>query len=199
MKKLIETAKGIPDFDKEGNLPRKCYEVTLKDIKKKLVDNFPNSKTRQSRFECFMKFYKELITNVKSCTHLLIDGSFVTNKQNPRDVDFTIIVDSSKLTKIEKEYLEQKLLEKNELKQEFLMFEEIVDKGMLNEDSLYNLRFYKMGCDFFQITKYPPTHFLYDEYIDDKKMWIDWWGHKRDGSEKGFLNLIVDYEGDLND
>ena len=70
---------------------------------------------------------------------------------------------------------------------------------MLNENSLYNLRFYKMGCDFFQIIKYHPTHFLYNEYLDDKKEWIDWWGHKRDVSKKGFLNLIVDYEEDLND
>lgn len=196
---MIETDKGIPDFEDNGNLPHKCYEVTLEDIKEKLVDNFPNSKTRASRFECFMKFYRELTTNVKSCTHLLIDGSFVTDKENPRDVDFTIIVDSLKLTKTEKDYLEQKLYEKKELKQEFLMFEEIVDKGMLNEDSLYNLRFYKMGCDFFQMTKYPSSHFLYEDYVDDKKYWIDWWGHKRDGCEKGFLNLIVDYEGDVND
>ena len=196
---MIETDKGIPDFEDNGNLPHKCYEVTLGDIKEKLVDSFPNSKTRASRFECFMKFYRDLITNVKSCTHLLIDGSFVTNKENPRDVDFTIIVDSLKLTENEKNYLEQKLYEKKELKQEFLMFEEIVDKGMLKEDSLYNLRFYKMGCDFFQITKYPPSHFLYGDYVDEKKGWIDWWGHKRDGSEKGFLNLIVDYEGDVND
>lgn len=196
---MIETAKGIPDFDKNGNLPHKCYEVTLKEIKDKLVNNFPNSKTRESRFECFIKFYIELITNVKSCTNLLIDGSFVTSKQNPRDVDFTIIVDSLKLKEQEKKFLEQKLFEKNEMKQEFIMFEKIVDKGMLNENSLYNLRFYKMGCDFFQIIKYPPTHFLYNEYLDDKKEWIDWWGHKRDGSKKGFLNLIVDYEEDLNE
>lgn len=59
----------------------KCYEVTLEEIKEKLVDNFPDSNTRQFRFECFMAFYNDLLSNVKSCVRLLIDGSFVTNKK----------------------------------------------------------------------------------------------------------------------
>ncbi len=46
---MIETEKGIPEFNEKGNLPHKCYEVTLEEIKEKFVDNFPNSKTRASR------------------------------------------------------------------------------------------------------------------------------------------------------
>ena len=33
----------MPDFDSRGNLPPKCWEVTLDDIKENLVDNFPYS------------------------------------------------------------------------------------------------------------------------------------------------------------
>ena len=33
---MIEIAKGIPEFDEPGNLPHKCYEVTLEEIKEKL-------------------------------------------------------------------------------------------------------------------------------------------------------------------
>lgn len=87
---MIETEKGILEFQDNGYLPHKCYEVTLDEIKEKLVDNFPDSKTRQSRFDCFLTFYKELLTNVKSCIRLLIDGSFVENKNNPNDVDFVM-------------------------------------------------------------------------------------------------------------
>ena len=192
---LIETARGIPDFDENGNLPHKCYEVTLDEIKEKLVDNFPNSRTRRSRYECFMKFYKELTTNVKSCIRLLIDGSFVTNKENPRDVDFVIIIDSLKLTKSEKNYLEEILFKKDSLKKEFLQYEQFVELGMLHEDSLYNLRFYKMGCDFFQVIKYNHSHLLYENYTKELDAWIRWWGHQRDNTEKGFLNLPVNYGG----
>ncbi len=195
---LIETAIGIPEFEDNGYLPHKCYEVTLNEIKEKLVDNFPDSKTRQSRFECFMRFYKELLDNVKSCIRLLIDGSFVTNKENPRDVDFIIIVDSLKLTKSEKKYLENILFKKDELKKEFVRYEKFVELGMLHEDSLYNLRFYRMGCDFFQVIKYDSSHLLYEEYVEERDGWISFWGHQRDDSEKGFLNLPVDYGGDLN-
>lgn len=196
---MIETAKGIPEFNQQGNLPYKCYEVTLEEIKEKLVDNFPNSKTRASRFECFLKFYIELTENVKSCTRLLIDGSFVTNKKNPRDVDFIIIVDSLKLTQSEKVYLENILSKKNDLKREFLRYENFVKLGMLHKSSLYNLRFFKMGCDFFQVVKYEPSHFMHREYVKELDDWISWWGHQRNGDKKGFLNLPVEYEGDLND
>ena len=193
---MIEIDKGIPNFDENGNLPHKCYEVTLDEIKEKLVDNFPNSKTRASRFECFLKFYKELTRNVKSCTVFLIDGSFVTNKQNPRDVDFTITIDSLRLTENEVKYLNKKLREKTRMRKEFLNFEKIVKQGMIKEESLYNLRFYKMGCDFFYITKYPKNHPQFNKYLNKKKEWIDWWGHDREGEQKGFLKLIADYEGD---
>ena len=194
---MIEIAKGIPEFNEHGNLPHKCYEVTLEEIKEKLVDNFPNSKTRASRFECFLKFYNELTENVKSCIRLLIDGSFVTNKNDPWDVDFVIIVDSLKLTQSEKNYLKDILSEKKILKQEFLQYENFVKLGMLHESSLYNLRFYKMGCDFFQVVKYDSSHFLYGEYIQERDDWISWWGHQRNGDKKGFLNLPVKYGGDL--
>ena len=194
---MIETAKGIPEFQDNGYLPHKCYEVTLEEIKEKLVDNFPNSKTRASRFECFLKFYNELTENVKSCIRLLIDGSFVTNKNDPWDVDFVIIVDSLKLTQSEKNYLKDILSEKKIMKQEFLQYENFVKLGMLHESSLYNLRFYKMGCDFFQVVKYDSSHFLYGEYIQERDDWISWWGHQRNGDKKGFLNLPVKYGGDL--
>ena len=174
----------------------KCYEVTLEEIKEKLVDNFPDSNTRQSRFECFMAFYNDLLSNVKSCVRLLIDGSFVTNKKNPRDVDFVIIVDSLKLTKSEKFYLEDILAKKDNLKREFFRYENFVKIGMLHESSLYNLEFYKMGCDFLQVVKYDTSHFMQTEYIKERDEWISWWGHQRNGIEKGFLNLPVDYGGD---
>ena len=193
---MIETAKGIPEFQDNGCLPYKCYEVTLEEIKEKLVDNFPDSKTRQSRFECFLTFYNDLLSNVKSCVRLFIDVSFVTKKNNPRDVDFVIIVDSLKLTQDEKFYLEDILSKKNNLKKEFLEYENFVKMGILHESSLYNLGFYKLGCDFFQVVKYDTSHRMYTEYIKERDDWISWWGHQRNGVEKGFLNLPVEYGGD---
>ena len=113
-----------------------------------------------------------------------------------RGLDFVIIVDSLKLTQDEKFYLEDILSKKNNLKKEFLEYENFVKMGILHESSLYNLGFYKLGCDFFQVVKYDTSHRMYTEYIKERDDWISWWGHQRNGVEKGFLNLPVEYGGD---
>ena len=59
--------KNVFEFNESGLLPQGCHEITLEEIKKYFVDNFPESTTRQSRFDCFMRFYKDLLKNVKSC------------------------------------------------------------------------------------------------------------------------------------
>lgn len=188
---MIETAKGIPEFNEFGNLPPKCYEVTLDEIKNKLVDNFPNSKTRASRYECFLKFYNELITNVKSCTRLLINGSFVRNIDNPYDVDFVIIIDSKRVTDDEDNYLEHIRTIKNNFREEYDYYKELYENNLISKEELYKLDLFKYGCDFFRIDKLYEPHPMYFEYLEEKKFWIDWWGHDRDKNPKGFLDLKI--------
>ena len=187
---MIETAKGIPDFQENGYLPHKCYEVTLEEIKEKLVDNFPDSKTRQSRFECFMRFYKELLENVKSCIRILIDGSFVENNPNPNDIDLVIVIDSTKYNDYERFYIDNEFVFKNVLRDEFKPLKE-----QENFDLIYESDFYKYGCDFFPLVKEEKDSRDYINYISMKKYWIRQWGHDRFHVEKGFLNLKVTYEG----
>lgn len=52
---MIESVNFVPNFDENGNLPLKCYEVTLDEIKEKFVDAFPNSKNKKS-FQMFFGF-----------------------------------------------------------------------------------------------------------------------------------------------
>lgn len=189
---MIETAKGIPEFQDNGYLPHKCYEVTLKEIKEKLVDNFPDSKTRQSRFDCFMRFYKELLINVKSCIRILIDGSFVEDRCNPNDVDFVIVLDSTKLNDYEQRYLQTEFLFKNVIREEFKKLK------VQNSDLIYESDFFKYGCDFFPMAVEDKSSKDYPIYLRAKKRWIKQWGHDRKNNQKGFLNLKVDYGDDLN-
>ena len=158
---MIGITKGIPEFQENGYLPHNCYEVTLDEIKEKLVDNFPDSKTRQSRFDSFMEFYKELLKNVKSCIRILIDGSFVSNKLNPYDVDFVIILDGNNLTEDESNYLIEKVIYKKELREEYDNLKEKVKKGEIEYSYLYNLELYEYGCDFFPVLKYYPNQIEY--------------------------------------
>lgn len=195
---MIETAKGIPEFNELGNLPHKCYEVTLEDIKEKLVDNFPNSKTRISRFECFLRFYNELVTNVKSCTRLLINGSFVRNIDDPYDIDFVIVIDSKKLTIEEHVYLNQINHIKNQFRAEYDHYKELYEQDLISKESLYQLDLFKFGCDFFRMDKLYEPHPMYDKYLEKKEYWIDWWGHDRDKNPKGFLDLKILNGGELS-
>ena len=191
---MIETEKGIPNFQQNGYLPYKCYEVTLNEIKEKLVDNFPDSKTRQSRFECFMRFYKDLLKNVKSCIRILIDGSFVENEQNPNDIDFVIILDSTKYNDYEKFYLHNEFEFKRVLRDEFKILKE-----QKNFEVMYKSDFFKYGCDFFPVVKEEKNSKDYSSYMGLKRYWIKQWGHDRHHVEKGFLNLKVNYEEDFNE
>ena len=189
---MIELGKGMPDFDRRGNLPPKCWEVTLDDIKEHLVDNFPYSTTRSSRFQCFLRFINELTTNVKSCTRLLINGSFVTKKVNPYDVDFIIVIDSTKLTRTEDNYLNSLISIKNQLRAEYDNYKEMYQNGLIPKERLYGLGLFNYGCDFFRLDKLDNNHPLYQNYLDDKNYWIDWWSHDRYNNPKGFLDLKID-------
>lgn len=184
----------MPEFDENGYLPHKCYEVTVKDIKEKLVDNFPDSKTRQSRFECFMRFYKELLENVKSCIRILIDGSFVENNPNPNDIDLVIVIDSTKYNDYERFYIDNEFVFKNVLRDEFKPLKE-----QENFDLIYESDFFKYGCDFFPLIKEEKDSMDYANYMGMKRYWVQQWGHDRFHVEKGFLNLEVTYEDDTDE
>ncbi|WP_407379000.1 DUF6932 family protein [Methanobrevibacter sp.] len=127
---MIETVSGIPDFDEYGNLPYACYEVSLDEIEEHFVKNFPDSDSRKSRFECFLRFYNDLIRNVKSGVSILIDGSFVENKNNPCDVDLVIIIDSERLNDFEFNYLINELKYNEIIKQEYLYLKKQVNGGL---------------------------------------------------------------------
>ena len=196
---MIESAKNMPEFNELGNLPHKCYEVTLDEIKEKLVDRFPNSKTRVSRFECFLRFYNNLIRNVKSCTRLLINGSFVRNIDDPYDIDFVIVIDSKKLTNEEHMYLNQIINIKNRFRAEYDYYKELYEQGLIPKESLYQLDLFNFGCDFFRMDKLYEPHPMYNKYLEEKEYWIGLWGKDRDKNPKGFLDLKISNGGELNE
>ncbi len=71
----------IPDFDVDGNLPAGIYSATLVEIEAKFAYNLK----RKGHF----KHLKILIEDLKviGCKTIYIDGSFVTRKVLPGDID----------------------------------------------------------------------------------------------------------------
>jgi predicted nucleotidyltransferase len=83
----------IPDFNSLGLLPVGVYDCSVQEFE----DIFANLPNKDIRRELYNKLI-ELITSIKRtdipCYHLLIDGSYVTNKEEPSDIDIAIICDS---------------------------------------------------------------------------------------------------------
>ncbi|CAN5274793.1 hypothetical protein BH09BAC4_BH09BAC4_20610 [soil metagenome] len=82
-------------FDNFGNLAP--YELIATDwevIASHFVDTFPQSITRQATYEALQTYLIELKAALGIPLIIWLDGSFVTEKQNPNDVDFVIFVDT---------------------------------------------------------------------------------------------------------
>jgi len=81
----------VPEFNKYGNLPAGIYESSLTYIEKRFG---LNSKKRISLFKDFHNFL-ELITPFKTnIKRLILDGSFVTSKETPGDIDCIMIIEN---------------------------------------------------------------------------------------------------------
>ena len=82
----------VPEFNKYGNLPAGIYESSLTCIEKRFG---LNSKKRISLFKDFQNFL-ELITPFKTnIKRLILDGSFVTSKESPGDIDCIMIIENN--------------------------------------------------------------------------------------------------------
>lgn len=81
----------IPDFNSYGVLPIGIHEATLDEIEEKLC-NIGNITIRKNLFNEFRKYTDEIKKhNVKY--NLYVDGSFVTNKNEPGDIDVILAYD----------------------------------------------------------------------------------------------------------
>lgn len=67
-----------------------------------LVDGFPTSQTREKIYKQFCSFISEVSKHVSPC-EVWIDGSFVTKKENPNDVDILVFVNLDDFAKFAEE------------------------------------------------------------------------------------------------
>jgi hypothetical protein len=83
------------EYDIRGNL--KPYDIIYTDwstFRAEFVDAFPQSSTRQVIFRNFSEYIEKLVPIIGTGFHQWINGSFVTRKLNPRDIDFVTFIDA---------------------------------------------------------------------------------------------------------
>lgn len=86
----------------------KPYEVISCDIptlEKYFVDAFPNSKTRYQLYINYRKYTEDLKSRVSQELVQWINGSFISKKQNPNDIDLVTFI-PYKLYEVRESYLE---------------------------------------------------------------------------------------------
>lgn len=76
----------IPKFNDYGVLPKGIYDCTIEEVYERFgsMNNY-----RKKRWEKFLLYFKKL-KNAKVAEAIIIDGSFVTDKSNPGDIDIVV-------------------------------------------------------------------------------------------------------------
>lgn len=152
-------------FNSFGHLtPAKPIKTDLNEFEATFVLNIENEK-RKKLFENYQKYNQLLGQLLQSDFYQWIDGSFVTKKQEPNDIDVVTFIDH----KIAKKY-------KEELK-EFLY-------PQSNE---------KYGIDGYLVREFEQSHRSYFGFTSDRSYWWNLFekvkSNKKQKLKKGFLEI----------
>lgn len=82
------------NFDIRGNLkPYSVIELELENFRHNFVEAFDQNLKRSILFDNYLKYMEELLPLLSYDFQQWVDGSFVSNKKKPRDIDFVNILD----------------------------------------------------------------------------------------------------------
>jgi hypothetical protein len=94
------------EFDLIGHLsPYTVNSTTFDHFESFFVALFPSNSSRHQIFEGYKRYIKQLKDILNSGFYQWVDGSFVTDKMNPNDIDVVTFVDADLLIKNEKKLL----------------------------------------------------------------------------------------------
>ncbi len=141
--------------------------IDLATLEHYFVTNFPNSTTRKSIFINYVRYIEEFKKRVTADFVQWLNGSFVTLKENPKDLDLVTFFDYQ-IFEREGDYLDR-----------FWTFS-LEDKGL----------------DAYLVATYPPTHPKYEQYITNKNYWTTLYSQTKETDvnplkTKGFLQIVL--------
>lgn len=81
-------------FDTRGNLkPYERIKLTIDEFENFFITDFGGSKTRKLIYENYIDYVFEIQSKIDMQITQWIDGSFVTRKLNPNDIDIVTFID----------------------------------------------------------------------------------------------------------
>jgi predicted nucleotidyltransferase len=92
------------EFDSRGNLfPYEIVETDISNFEQIFVTDFIESKRRVNLFGRMKSYIEELKQIIDLPFYIWIDGSFVTNRLRPNDIDILVFVESVAINRTEKQ------------------------------------------------------------------------------------------------
>ena len=152
-----------PDYP--SMFPLGFHHLTMGDVEQVCVDLFPLSTSRAAIFDGLGVFV-EMLEAADVPGQLWIDGGFLTEKIDPKDVDVILKVDG--------EIYNSGTLEQRQA----------ID--WVNANQKLTLR-----CDSYALMQYPVGHFLHDEGLWWYSYWHKQWGFSREDNPKGIVVLTL--------
>ena len=137
----------------------------MAEIENALVDGFPNSQTRGILFARWCAL-REALRRLVSVEAEWLNGSYVTDKQDPNDIDVV-------------NFIEHRELEKLDAAGKTLL------KGLVHNKISQALH----GCDSYLVAVVPEDHPQYHAYQEITAYWDKWLGTDREGNAKGYLEV----------
>ena len=155
------------EFDLIGHLtPSTVIPTTFETFETFLVQSFPKDSTRHYILEGYKQYLIKLKSILNIDFHQWVDGSFVTDKINPNDIDIVTFVDYK-----------------------VFFSKETVLMGLTSPESKL---IYKVDAAF--VLVYPTNHKLHQVTVWDIHFWTNFYGHTRPDNQnnkmpKGFIQL----------
>ncbi len=154
-------------FDEHGYLtPQEGIETDIDTLKAYFVDAFPNSERRQWLFDNYLRYTYRFEDDVFPRFEQWINGSFVTQKENPKDIDIVTFVD-------------------------YWVYEKRGDKVM---DKFWTFSLEKERIDAYIVYVYPKEHELHQKYQSELNRWKERYSNTKSVNgisyPKGFLKIL---------
>jgi hypothetical protein len=83
---------GLPDTDANGNLPPGRHDASVDDVRAAFVDPFVGSHTRRGDWWTELR---DALTDLGAFEGHWLAGSFVTDKEQPNDLDLITVIDGA--------------------------------------------------------------------------------------------------------
>ena len=140
-------------YDFRGNLtPYDITQLSFEAFVEHFVDEFEDSTTRKLIFEQYQRYLLDIRTMITDDFVQWIDGSFVSRKTNPNDIDVVTFLD-------------------------FDVYE--THKALILKHFVGNKVFYRFKVDGYILQKFPTNHQEYNYSMANQAYWKDFFGHTR--------------------